>query len=139
MNIELEESHIETPTPLPPIPKIPVERAAQRSCCDSYLNGGHRNTCKKFFKEAADPLPGDVPTSRPELPPATNHDPVNHPKHYTSHPSGIECIEITRHMSFNVGNAFKYLWRADLKNGMEDLKKAKWYIEDEIKKREKFV
>lgn len=65
------------------------------------------------------------------------HDPVNHPSHYTSHPSGIECIQITRHMGFNLGNAFKYIWRADLKNGLEDLKKAKWYIDDEIAKREK--
>jgi hypothetical protein len=64
-----------------------------------------------------------------------SHDPVNHPTHYTSHPSGIECIQITRHMSFNVGNAMKYLWRADLKNGIEDLQKAIWYLQDEVKKR----
>ena len=65
-------------------------------------------------------------------------DPVNHPKHYTSHPSGIECIQITRHMGFNLGNAFKYIWRADLKNdAIEDLKKAIWYIQDEIEKRSK--
>lgn len=65
-------------------------------------------------------------------------DNVNHPKHYTSHPSGIECIEICRHMSFNLGNAFKYIWRADLKNdAIEDMKKAIWYIQDEINKREK--
>lgn len=67
------------------------------------------------------------------------HDMVNHPPHYTSHPSGIECIEITRHMGFNLGNAMKYVWRADLKNGIEDLKKAEWYIKDEIKKRERKV
>ena len=70
------------------------------------------------------------------FPEVENHDPVNHPKHYTNHPSGIECIQITRHMGFNLGNAMKYIWRADLKNGVEDLKKAAWYIEDEIKKRE---
>lgn len=63
------------------------------------------------------------------------HDPVNKPKHYTSHPSGIECIQITEHMSFTVGNALKYIWRADLKNGIEDLEKAKWYIEREIARR----
>lgn len=67
-----------------------------------------------------------------------NHDPVNHPKHYTAHPSGIECIEITRHMGFNLGNAMKYIWRADLKNNaIEDLEKAVWYIKDEIEKRKK--
>jgi len=65
------------------------------------------------------------------------HDNINHPKHYTSHPSGIECIEITRHMGYNLGCVIKYLWRADLKNdALEDLKKARWYLEDEIKKRE---
>ena len=65
-------------------------------------------------------------------------DPVNHPTHYTSHPSGIECIEITRYMGFNLGNAIKYIWRADLKNdALEDLKKAEFYIKDEIRKREK--
>lgn len=63
-------------------------------------------------------------------------DAVHHPKHYTSHPSGIECIQVTEHMGFNLGNALKYLWRADLKNdAIEDLKKAKWYIERELQKR----
>lgn len=64
-------------------------------------------------------------------------DPVNHPSHYTSHPSGIETIQITRHMNFNRGNAVKYLMRAGLKNSdkeVEDLQKAVWYIQDEIKK-----
>lgn len=63
------------------------------------------------------------------------HDAVNYPKHYTSHPSGIECIQITEHMGFCLGNAMKYLWRADLKNGTEDLEKAAWYIQREIAKR----
>jgi hypothetical protein len=64
-------------------------------------------------------------------------DPVNHPHYYTSHPSGLECIQVTRHMSFNLGNVVKYLWRADLKGGTEDLKKAAWYLNDEIEKRER--
>jgi Protein of unknwon function (DUF3310) len=64
------------------------------------------------------------------------HDPVAHPKHYTQHPSGIECIQITEHMGFCLGNAVKYIWRADLKgNSIEDLKKAVWYIEREIERR----
>jgi hypothetical protein len=63
-------------------------------------------------------------------------DAVHHPSHYKSHPSGIECIQITRHMGFNLGNAMKYIWRADLKNNaIEDLKKAVWYLNDEIAKR----
>lgn len=68
----------------------------------------------------------------------TQPDPVNHPNHYTNHPSGIECIQITEHMGFCLGNAMKYIWRADLKgNSIEDLRKAAWYIEREIEKREK--
>lgn len=58
-------------------------------------------------------------------------DPVNHPRHYTAHPSGIECIEITRWFPFSAGNAIKYLWRAGLKgSAAEDLNKALWYIDD---------
>lgn len=64
-------------------------------------------------------------------------DNVNHPPHYTSHPSGVECITITEHMGFNLGNALKYIWRADLKNGIEDLQKASWYIQREIAKRDR--
>lgn len=65
------------------------------------------------------------------------HDNVNHPAHYTKHPSGVECIQITQHMDFNLGNAMKYIWRCDLKkDAIEDLKKAQWYISQEIKKRE---
>ena len=71
------------------------------------------------------------------------HDAVNRPAHYTSDPSGVECIEITRHRTFNVGNAIKYLWRAGLKDDpdrhgldkqIEDLEKARWYIADEIRR-----
>jgi hypothetical protein len=62
-------------------------------------------------------------------------DNVNHPKHYTKHPSGVECIQITEHMGFNLGNAVKYIWRADLKGKqVEDLKKAIWYINREIQR-----
>ena len=65
------------------------------------------------------------------------NDPVNHPSHYTSHPSGVECIQITEHMGFNLGNAIKYIWRADLKaDALEDLRKAEFYIRREIQKRE---
>lgn len=64
------------------------------------------------------------------------HDPVNHPTHYTSHPSGIECIQITEHLGFCIGNAIKYLWRADLKgDAIEDLEKAAWYVAREIARR----
>jgi len=64
-------------------------------------------------------------------------DMVNHPPHYKQHPSGVECIQITEHFNFNIGNAMKYLWRSDHKNGLEDLKKARWYIDREIERIEK--
>ena len=65
-----------------------------------------------------------------------SNDSVEHPKHYTSHPSGVECVTITEHMGFNLGNALKYIWRADLKNdAVEDLRKAEWYIRREIDRR----
>jgi hypothetical protein len=62
-------------------------------------------------------------------------DSVNHPKHYNSHPSGVECITITEHMNFNLGNAVKYIWRGGLKDEaptVRDLQKARWYIDREI-------
>jgi hypothetical protein len=63
------------------------------------------------------------------------NDPVNHPKHYTNHPSGVECITVTEHMTFNLGNAIKYIWRANEKGALvEDLKKARWYLDREIKR-----
>jgi hypothetical protein len=60
--------------------------------------------------------------------------PVDHPPHYTNHPSGVEAIQVTEHMNFCLGNAMKYIWRAGLKNpdAVEDLKKAIWYINREI-------
>ena len=69
-------------------------------------------------------------------------DAISRPKHYNTHPSGIECIEITEHMNFCLGNAIKYIWRAGKKESwenamVEDLKKAKWYIEREIERIEK--
>lgn len=67
-------------------------------------------------------------------------DAVNHPPHYTAHPSGVECIDVVEHMGFNVGNAIKYLWRADHKGApLQDLRKAAWYIEREIARRERVV
>lgn len=77
-----------------------------------------------------------------KAPEEKKEDNVNHPKHYTSHPSGVECITITRHYCFSIGNAIKYLWRAGLKKDasledkqkeIEDLEKSIWYINDRIK------
>lgn len=63
---------------------------------------------------------------------------VDHPKHYNTHPSGVECITVVEHMNFNLGNAVKYIWRADEKgNAIQDLEKAAWYIAREIDRRKK--
>lgn len=72
----------------------------------------------------------------------TESDEVNHPQHYLSNEatcSGcektIECIDVTRHMNFNLGNAIKYIWRSAHKGKrIQDLEKAIWYLKDEINK-----
>lgn len=70
----------------------------------------------------------------------SSYERVNHPKHYNSHPSGVEAIDIIEHFTFNVGSAVKYLWRAGLKpdeSDIHDLKKAIWYLQREVQKLEK--
>lgn len=79
----------------------------------------------------------EQPKDGPDPPPPP-HEPerVNHPPHYNRHPSGIEAIEVCEHMNFNLGNAVKYIWRADEKGqATEDLKKAIWYLDRELKRR----
>jgi len=63
---------------------------------------------------------------------------VNHPEHYNKHPANIECIDVIEHMPHNIGAAMKYLWRCDNKHETPevDLRKAIWYIEREIKRRQ---
>jgi hypothetical protein len=62
---------------------------------------------------------------------------VNNPKHYNNNPSDIECIEMIHLMSFNMGSSFKYIFRREEKeNLLIDLKKARWYFIDEIKRRQ---
>jgi len=67
-------------------------------------------------------------------------DMVNHPPHYTAHPSGVECIQIREHMKCPcLSDALKYIWRADMSlkwDDLEDLRKAVWYVEREIQRRE---
>jgi hypothetical protein len=83
-------------------------------------------------------------------------DEIDHPKHYNSHPSGIECITVAEHHNFNIGNVLKYIWRAGMKAPVRpvgpgdvldvkswtratltDLKKARWYLDREIQRLEK--
>jgi hypothetical protein len=65
-------------------------------------------------------------------------DKIN-PAHYRSHPSKVECIQITEHFNFNLGNAVKYIWRAGLKTAspLEDLQKAQWYLNRELERLQK--
>lgn len=87
----------------------------------------------KAKEELRKNVPAMVHAAACKFPPIDN---INRPNHYTSHPSGIECIDVVEHMGFNLGNAMKYIWRADEKgSAIEDLKKAKWYIERELQKR----
>jgi hypothetical protein len=67
---------------------------------------------------------------------ASEGDGVDHPAHYTAHPSGIECIQVVEYMTFNLGNAVKYIWRAGHKteDPAEDLRKAAWYVAREIER-----
>lgn len=90
--------------------------------------------CKRLdcpcFVRKADPSLGEI------LKQHAQDGNVNHPPHYKSHPSGIECIEVTEHMNFCLGNAVKYIWRCGEKGKpIEDLKKARWYLDREIARR----
>lgn len=65
-------------------------------------------------------------------------DAVNHPPHYNSHPSGVETIVLTEHMNFCLGNVLKYTLRAPYKgNELQDLRKARWYLDREISRLER--
>lgn len=73
-------------------------------------------------------------------------DTADHPAHYTSlgatcaqcgYP--IECIQIAEHANFCIGNVWKYIWRYQQKNGLEDLQKAQWYLAREIARLEKEI
>ena len=65
--------------------------------------------------------------------PVAEDDQVNHPKHYNSHPSGIEAIEICRDLTFDCGNAVKYVMRAPHKGSeKQDLEKAEFYLKDAL-------
>lgn len=91
---------------------------------------------KDILEAATRSLEAEVTTEAPAIAPIAE-DAIN-PAHYRKHPSGIECIEVTRHMTFNAGNAIKYIWRhLDKGDPIENLKKAQWYINDEIARLEK--
>ena len=102
--------------------------------CNAFDKWVDRNI---YIREAAKPL-SEAIKEWVDCKEDKKTDVINKPPHYTEHPSGIECIQVTEHMGFNLGNAIKYIWRCDLKqDAIEDLKKAKWYIDREIEKRVK--
>ena len=95
-------------------------------CGKEYLQDG-KSVCPNCWNQRS------LAAARGEAIPDT----VNHPPHYTKHPSGVECIQITEHMGFCLGNAVKYIWRAGEKGeALEDLKKARWYLDRHIAKLE---
>jgi hypothetical protein len=108
-----------------------------------YENPDSDHITRSYPKPCAPPPPSPEPVPTIEKPNERLTDDdrpyteeyinVNHPKHYVNHPSGIECIEITKHMDFLIGNAVKYLWRYESKNKpIEDLEKAIFYINKRI-------
>lgn len=64
-------------------------------------------------------------------------DMINSPPHYKGRIPNIECIDVTQHFNFCLGNAIKYIWRADMKGGDEDLEKDVWYLQRELSERRK--
>jgi hypothetical protein len=111
-----------------------AELGAQIHPCNNCHDYDHWVKRNLYIKDATQPLSEAI---KEWVDVKEEDDVVNKPPHYTEHPSGIECIQVTEHMGFNLGNAIKYIWRCDLKkDAIEDLKKAKWYIEREINRRE---
>lgn len=114
-----------------------IKREAARCTC-GHRPAEHRKTAGCIHRHDYGYCPCAKYTPAPRVGPARSlvsdePDPVNHPPHYTRHPSGVECIQITEHMNFNLGNAVKYIWRAGEKGKpLEDLRKARWYVEREI-------
>lgn len=96
-----------------------------------HSQADERSECSSAEQESMDDS-----SAKPSVPPMAPSM-VDHPPHYLGHPSGIECIQVTEHMTFCLGNAVKYIWRAGLKgDAKEDLQKAVWYIQREILQRE---
>lgn len=106
-------------------------------CADNALvTFKGKNSSTYFYTSMKDFLGYWIPYKAPD-------DKVNHPSHYTwlKDLCGIEAIDITRHLDFNLGNSIKYILRSghkkeegytDKQKTIEDLKKAIWYLNDEI-------
>ncbi len=94
------------------------------------------NTSEKPAKKATKKSERNVAPAQTRRQP-TAPDPTN-PAHYRSHPSGVECIQVTEHLGFCLGNAVKYIWRSGEVGGagVEDLRKSRWYLDREISRLE---
>ncbi|GGW89313.1 DUF3310 domain-containing protein [Streptomyces noursei] len=100
----------------------------------SFTSGGMMSFAEHELELSDSEERSDSVTSLSLAPEVAKSDHVS-PDHYTGHPSGVECIEIVKHMNFPLGNAVKYIWRAGLKDdAITDLEKAKRYIEIEIER-----
>lgn len=122
---------------LQPSPHPRVSVVDIRPVIDAAVGQERLSDRAQFDAETARGQLDDEPTPISDA--VMHADVVNHPSHYTSHPSGIECIQVTEHASFNVGNAVKYLWRSEWgekgTDPVEDLRKAAWYLQREIDRR----
>ena len=112
----------------------------QYSCIFHKMSDDMLNKCYNWYKEldpaACENTEGECCDKEPDI------DMVNHPSHYTQ--GGIECIDALKAATVSktgieavcTANAIKYLWRYEEKNGIEDVKKARWYIDRLIKELE---
>ena len=112
----------------------------QYSCIFHKMSDDMLNKCYNWYKEldpaACENTEGECCDKEPDI------DMVNHPSHYTQ--GGIECIDALKAATVSktgieavcTANAIKYLWRYEEKNGIEDVKKARWYIDRLIRELE---
>ena len=110
------------------------------ACIFDEMSDDMLNKCYNWYKELDQASCENAQDSCCNKEP--NVDMVNHPSHYTQ--GGIECIDALKAATVSktgieavcTANAIKYLWRYEEKNGIEDVKKARWYIDRLIKELE---
>ena len=110
------------------------------ACVFDEMSDDMLNKCYNWYKEldlvACENTEDNCCDKEPDI------DMVNHPAHYTQ--GGIECIDALKAATVSktgieavcTANAIKYLWRYEEKNGIEDVKKARWYIDRLIRELE---
>ena len=110
------------------------------ACIFDEMSDNMLNKCYNWYKELDQAACENAEDSCCDK--ESNVDMVNHPSHYTQ--GGIECIDALKAATVSktgieavcTANAIKYLWRYEEKNGIEDVKKARWYIDRLIKELE---